>query len=696
MAEQILLPPDEAPARKCWRPWKLVCLAIFAVVLIAQKALPGTVIVVGSLCGAVAIVNLLWFGVRFLKDRFFWRVRNRLIGSFIFMGFIPLLLLLGVIAASAYLLFGQMAWQRLDAAMRENIGLVSEINAELAKAVAPADSSSLNTKAPQIFAKRALQFPRLASRLLHRRPDGTLEELSMYDPHSLLPKLSPHPGLKWLAGGERFEGLLHEGRSAVLTSFQSLPASGNFYVETMAPMDGALALRLAKEKSIYARFQGRQMGRPPADGRAIGPTGPEPADRALPSSREKSDWKGIEAMEAARRSDSRGMVYWMTPLRGKEYRSGEGTFVGSVFFSVPRTTLSSSLTPDNFQNMMSFGFLTTLVGVSLTVVLISMIAGFVISRQISGSVHDLYQGIVALQKGDLQHRMPIRRRDQLGVLAHSFNQMSASITRLLDEVVEKKQLERDLEIAREVQEALFPKQLPHPPGMSIFGGCKPARTVSGDYYDFIVADETHLFIIVGDISGKGISAALLMANLQALIRNQLSSIKNDDPEAVAKSLADVMAQLNQQVFLNSPPEKFITLFLSSYDAVARRLWYCNAGHPPPVVVSAHSVQSLEVTGMAVGMFADVTYQSQSIDLAPGALLAVFTDGATEAVNKDDEEFGEERMKETLRQAYALEPKEIWEFTLAKIGEWQSGEGGQADIPPDDDITLIVSKIAPAS
>ena len=134
--------------------------------------------------------------------------------------------------------------------------------------------------------------------------------------------------------------------------------------------------------------------------------------------------------------------------------------------------------------------------------------------------------------------------------------------------------------------------------------------MSGDYYDFIVEDETHLNIVVGDISGKGISAALLMANLQAAMRSQLLSRKHEDPASVGQSLADVMTQLNRQIYLNSPPEKYATLFLSRYDADARRLWYCNAGHLPPIILDAQGVRTLEATGTVVGLLPDAAYRGQ--------------------------------------------------------------------------------------
>ena len=211
--------------------------------------------------------------------------------------------------------------------------------------------------------------------------------------------------------------------------------------------------------------------------------------------------------------------------------------------------------------------------------------------------------------------------------------------------------------------------------------------MSGDYYDFIVEDETHLNIVVGDISGKGISAALLMANLQAAMRNQLLSSKHDDPAAIGQSLANVMAQLNQQIYLNSPPEKYATLFLSRYDVDAHRLWYCNAGHLPPIVLNAQGVRTLEATGMVVGLFPNAAYEAKSIELTPGTLLAIFTDGVTEALNKAEEEFGEKQLLAALQQSRMRTPEGVWEYVMSRVGEWQS------DLPQYDDITLIVAKAA---
>jgi sigma-B regulation protein RsbU (phosphoserine phosphatase) len=265
--------------------------------------------------------------------------------------------------------------------------------------------------------------------------------------------------------------------------------------------------------------------------------------------------------------------------------------------------------------------------------------------------------------------------------------MSGSIVKLLEEVSEKKLLEQELEIAREVQATLFPKQLPSPRGLAIFGGCEPARTVSGDYYDFIVEDESHLHIVVGDISGKGISAALLMANLQAAMRNQLLTMRQGGPEDFEQRLSEVMSRLNEQIFLNSPSEKYVTLFSSRYDAELRQLCYCNAGHLPPILLCNGNVRRLEAGGTVMGLFPKVSYQPASLQLEPGTIMVIFTDGVTEAVNEADEEFGEERLLEALQACRSQAPEGIYRHVIDRVFKWQGPQ------KQHDDITLIVVKVA---
>lgn len=688
MREQILLPPGDMPSQKFWKPWKWTGLCVYAAALLFGRWLPDYVLTAAHIYGIVVIALLIVFVFRYLKDRFFWRVRNRLIGSFVFVGVIPILILIGVVVLSGYILLGHLAGQYLSQALQENCRLVAEINAELAGKVSSEDTTgSFPEKAAGTLDRHSSQFPNLSTRLLQKLPDDTLHAVSKYDPHGILPDVPSHPGSIWLDKESAFEGLLADKKGVLLTSLRPVPALSGFYLETSAPLDGFMEDRLQREKSMYVSFFVRrdsdvEIAKGEAGKRISG--GKE--DKTQNADAERKIEERLKEQETRQEKDPRMMILWYLPLQARAYESGEEDSDANAIFRVPLAAVFEAYFGqygNRGGTLLSMVY--ALAGMFLFAELISLIIGFSISRRITRSVHDVYQGILALQKGDLSHKIPVRRNDQLGLLAHSFNHMGTSIERLLEEVVEKKRLEQELEIAREVQAMLFPKQLPNSPGMTIFGGCKAARTVSGDYYDFIVEDETHLNIVVGDVSGKGISAALLMANLQAAMRSYLTAQKHGDPASIGQVLADVMRELNRQIYVNSPPEKYATLFLSRYDADLRRLWYCNAGHLPPIVLDDQGAHTLEATGTVVGLLPNAAYEAKFIDMKPGALLAIFTDGVTEALNGADEEFGDQRLLDALQHLHARPPEAIWNQVLSSVGDWQGS------LQQHDDITLIIAK-----
>src|SRR5438094_1353667 len=176
---------------------------------------------------------------------------------------------------------------------------------------------------------------------------------------------------------------------------------------------------------------------------------------------------------------------------------------------------------------------------------------------------------------DFSHRVQIEHREQLGELAASFNQMTGAISTLIEEQNKRQRLENEISIAREVQNQLFPSTLPSVPGVEIEAICKAARMVSGDYYDFIQLNPTTIAIAVADISGKGISAALLMASLQAALRSQLLA-----PGNATLSTAELVSRLNNHLVRNTGDDRFATFFIAIYDSSSRILRYTNAGHLP--------------------------------------------------------------------------------------------------------------------
>lgn len=674
---------SETPAKKIWRRWKWIGLAVYAIALIFGRWLPSSVVAVAYVYGIVVIANLLFHLARYLKNRMFWRVRYRLIGAFIFVGVIPLLFLAVVIFLTGYVLLGQMAGRLLEGSLREYENEVAGINMELAGQLPPTDAvSAFQSKVAGVLNGHQSHFPRMSARLLQRNADGTFQTLSTWDPGKIEGGSPKYQDRSWIGTERHFAGVVEgDPRRLLIMSLQPILGSNLLFVAAAAPLDESIENRLQQEKSTYFAALVGNSTRVSVNGDNV-----EINVDTKGGTKGTSDDTPLKRFEQRRSGDSRRMITWGTVIEGRKYATGAADAVGMAVLAVPiQTILRPGMGPSDFQGKLLLGLIFTFGGIFLFVEVVSLIIGFTLSRRITRSVHDMYQGTLALQKGDLQHRIPVRRKDQLGLLAHSFNQMTSSIARLLEEVSEKKRLEQELEIAREVQATLFPKQLPRPRGMTVFGGCEPARVVSGDYYDFILEDEARLDIVIADISGKGISAALLMANLQAAMRNQLLSIRNDSPDAVGERLAGIMAHLNQQIYANSPAEKYATLFLSRYDAESRRLWYCNAGHLPPILLDASGTHMLEPTGMVVGLLPDATYEAKYVELPPGALLAIFTDGVTEAVNKEDEEFGEERLLETLEETRLRSPEAVYRSVVERIRSWQG------ELPQHDDITLIVAK-----
>src|SRR5207244_7516482 len=185
------------------------------------------------------------------------------------------------------------------------------------------------------------------------------------------------------------------------------------------------------------------------------------------------------------------------------------------------------------------------------------------------------------------------------------------------EVKEKERLENELEIARDVQSQLFPKSFPHLKTLEVWGGCQPARTVSGDYYDFVSLSADRVALAIGDISGKGISAALLMAHIQSALRSQLMHGENHNGNSrliAAASPSSIISILNDHLYASSPPEKYATFFLGLYADEGGQLIYTNAGHLAPMVVRRGEVLRLPGDGFPVGLCPGIHYEQHTFNL----------------------------------------------------------------------------------
>jgi sigma-B regulation protein RsbU (phosphoserine phosphatase) len=252
---------------------------------------------------------------------------------------------------------------------------------------------------------------------------------------------------------------------------------------------------------------------------------------------------------------------------------------------------------------------------------------------------------------------------------------------------EQREMERDVEIAQAVQLRLFPQTAPTLPGLDCHGLCRPVRGVAGDYYDFLALGPGKLGIAVGDVSGKGISAALLMASLQASLRSYLS-VNRD-------GMGTITREMNRQLFALTEPTRFATFFWGIYEEASHTFRYVNAGHDPPFLLrrafgsapeGPSGVQRLATAGLPLGAFAGSEYREAAIALEAGDLIAIYTDGITEATNPAEEEFGVARLEELLRTNAHLPAAELCRRVLETVDGFRSGS------PQHDDMTLLIVRV----
>ncbi len=252
-------------------------------------------------------------------------------------------------------------------------------------------------------------------------------------------------------------------------------------------------------------------------------------------------------------------------------------------------------------------------------------------------------------------------------------------------VTEKLEAERraaqEIEIAKQVQARMFPQTLPALKTLDYAGVCVQARQVGGDYYDCLNLGQERLGLVIGDIAGKGIAAALLMANLQANLRSQCAT--------AVEQPAQFLQSVNRLFFENTDASAYATLFFAEYDDRARRLRYANCGHLPALLLRrGGTLERLDSTATVLGIFAEWDCSIGERDLEPGDTLALYTDGITEAFNERGEEFGEQRLTEALRRHVQLAPAEMLPAIVREVQAYSARE-------QSDDITLVIARCRPA-
>ncbi len=611
-----------------------------------------------------------YYGFRLLRwvlRRSLWTVRNKLILAFLFIGLIPLIIMDGIAWVAVSFIFRQLSVVYLE---QEFDQATHELHERAERIVYRAYQSS--TSDPERLSDLIRQeqtslielHPGLGHTqfsLLRRR---TTEDRTRYTRLEQFPPL-PHTVTEveipvWAREG--FQGMVIESGNVFFRSLLPVRSDGyDHLIYLDLPLDERLIEHIRDQTDIKLSLFALDDRQPEQIASALGEL------FESPSRFRNIRWAHVLRLQDwSDQADSRVQVH--------------GATIEVPFGSLFRRLFTQSQGMGSFLAWALWGLVIAFV----VVVLVSVIIGVALARSITRSIHNLYAGTRNIQKGNFDFRVPSRDRDQLDTLATAFNQMSESVVRLMTQVSEKERLEKEIEIAREVQAHLFPQELPKIKQLQLAGACLAARRVSGDYYDFIPYGENTLDVIIADISGKGISAALLMANLQSSIRSHFA-YQSGNPNG-DRPLARALSAINHQLYTHTSPERFATLVLSRVDTRQMTLSYCNAGHNPPLVISDGRVQRLTRGGMVAGLLELPEYEEETISLHRGDVIVFYTDGVVETENPSNEEFGEKRLERLALENAFLTADDISGLILNELSLWAAGREQW------DDTTLVTMKL----
>ena len=328
-------------------------------------------------------------------------------------------------------------------------------------------------------------------------------------------------------------------------------------------------------------------------------------------------------------------------------------------------------------------------GLFVVIQIVALIMGMALARSITSSIHELFIGTERVQQGDFTHRISIETKDQLGELADSFNEMTGSIENLLQTAAEKKRLEEELRIARQIQMSLLPRGPLDVPGLGVTALCVPAREVGGDYYDLFPLPGDRLGVMIADVAGKGTSAALYMAELKGIVLS-LSQIY--------PSPRQLLIEVNRIISANLDSRSFITMTYAVIDLNASTMTYARAGHTPLLYMPGpasptRGAQILTPSGMVLGLRIDGAeekfselLEEERVCLYEGDIIVLYTDGITEAMNAESDLFGDNRLSDIVEEHGHLESGELRERILREIEAFVGG----AD--QHDDMTMILMKV----
>jgi phosphoserine phosphatase RsbU/P len=681
----------------------LLSLAIKAVVWIARGAghSSPTLSTVNAVASALFLIALVAVGYRVYvhsKRIVLWRVRRKLLLSYLFVGFVPALLLVLFFSIAGLLLFVNVGSfllrSRLTALVERAQGLAQTAAADLAHVRgAGAMASALAAHQQRANAQLPLVSYAVVPSSVACTPGTALEArgaiatagpwqhtpapaappewLSCAGYGSLVAGRTPNPAQPWVAA-RAVAWLTHDGvREAVIVD---VPL-GDMLLDEIAGETGVAVQML----QLYEDVGG--LGDEPTDPAALPAGGP--SDLVLGPANISLGAGGLTS----------GSIDWSSLLDYTTWDTGRSDRLFVRFGLALRPMyeyVSASAGRNNDVNIAQL----LLIGLAVVAVLfliilaVAFLVGFVLARSITSAVHELFEGTEKVRGGDFSHKIVVHSRDQLGELAESFNSMTASMEDLLQSKAQKERLEQELRIARGIQMSLLPQGPLLASGLLFAGHCEPAREVGGDYYDFWAIDDHRFGMLIADVAGKGTSAALYMAELKGIVL----SFSQSHP-----SPRQLLIDANRIISNHLDTRRFITMTYGVVDVRARTLTYARAGHCPLIRLPgpgapSHTAEVLAPDGLVLGLKLDDgqmferLLEEATLPIAPGDVFLLYTDGLTEAMNPAGDFFGEERLS-ALVQSHGAGPfPQLRDEILTAISTFVGAAEQQ------DDMTMLLLRV----
>jgi sigma-B regulation protein RsbU (phosphoserine phosphatase) len=604
-----------------------------------------------SLALAVGLGHLLLQSVARLRRRLLWRVRRKLILSYVFIGFVPVLLVAAFFAVAGAM---SVLSASAETVRREIDGVIADVRVAAA-GIGARLSSGMEVSAALEPLESGLQgkYPGASALVLRPVAAG-----------------GPVLAGPW-SGGPRPDGIPEwvdeRGLAGLVTVGSRWPLS----VRAVAWVGRADARAVVIDVPLDRHVQERIATATGVDIDSFA---------SLP---------GDDSLDPARLASADGLA-WVVFLDPLDWATGAEES-GNLFIRVPAAAFSEQFFGAGVGDEASVRYfflvlLAAIGGLFLVIELAAFVTGLALARSITGSIHALSTGTDRIRRGDFTQRISVTSGDQLGDLAESFNAMTASVEGLLHQAAEKKRLENELRLARQIQMSLLPRDPTSVPGLSVTAVCRPAREIGGDYYDFIRLGERRLGVLVADVSGKGTSAALYMAELKGLVLSLGHTYE---------SPRQLLIEANRILAGALDSRSFITMLYAVIDLDAGTLTYARAGHTPLIHASGEGgrrkVRVLIPDGLMLGLhglerqFTELLEEHQ-MPVEPGDVAVLFTDGVTEAMNEQDDLFGEARLARLLADEAADSSDALHERILRDVDAFV-GSAAQ-----HDDMTMVLLRI----